>query len=136
MLVGYSLELRSYGVVLVVGTVSFRWTSSFGAIGPSTSSRPKGYITLLRGRKSLGSCWICLIPIGIGRADISLFRGRIGYAVQRSGLQCPMASTILGVLEIPFEERKCRDLITLDTLHAYCGGPKLTPIVEYLLLSV
>ena len=32
------------------------------------------------------------------------------------------------VLEIPFEERKCRDLITLDTLHAYCGGLKLTPI--------
>ena len=26
------------------------------------------------------------------------------------------------VLEIPFEKRKCRDLITLDTLHAYCGG--------------
>ena len=26
------------------------------------------------------------------------------------------------VLEIPFEQRKCRDLITLDTLHVYCGG--------------
>lgn len=30
------------------------------------------------------------------------------------------------VLEIPFDERKCRDLITLDTLHAYCGGPEPT----------
>ena len=30
------------------------------------------------------------------------------------------------VLEIPFEKRKCRDLITLDTLHAYYGGPMPT----------
>ena len=29
------------------------------------------------------------------------------------------------VLEISFKQRKCRDLITLDTLHLYCGGPKL-----------
>ena len=27
------------------------------------------------------------------------------------------------ILEIPLEDRKCRDLITLDTLHLYCGGP-------------
>ena len=26
------------------------------------------------------------------------------------------------ILEIPLEDRKCRDLITLDTLHLYCGG--------------
>ena len=96
MLRGYSLELRSYGVVLVVGTVSFRWMSSFGVVDLSTSFRPKGYTTLLHERKSLGLCRICLTSTGIGRADISLFRGRIGYAVQRSGLQCPMASTILG----------------------------------------
>ena len=30
------------------------------------------------------------------------------------------------VLEIPLEERKCRDLITLDTVHLYCGGPELS----------
>ena len=30
------------------------------------------------------------------------------------------------VLEVPFEQRKCRDLITLDTLHLYYGGPKST----------
>ena len=30
------------------------------------------------------------------------------------------------VIKIPFEQHKCRDLITLDTLHAYCGGPKPT----------
>ncbi|KAL0004375.1 hypothetical protein SO802_011936 [Lithocarpus litseifolius] len=30
---------------------------------------------------------------------------------------------ILKVTEIPLEERKCRDLITPDALHAYCGGP-------------
>ena len=28
------------------------------------------------------------------------------------------------VLEIPLEERKCRDLITLDISHLYCGGPE------------
>ena len=36
------------------------------------------------------------------------------------------------VLDISFEEQKCKDLITLDTLHAYCGGPKLTPITRRL----
>ena len=30
------------------------------------------------------------------------------------------------VTEIPLDERKCQDLITLDTLHAYCGGPEPT----------
>ena len=30
------------------------------------------------------------------------------------------------VIEIPFEQCKCRDLITLDTLHTYCGGPEPT----------
>ena len=33
------------------------------------------------------------------------------------------------VLEIPFDERKCRDLITLDMLHAYCGGLEPMPAV-------
>jgi len=28
------------------------------------------------------------------------------------------------ILEIPLEDRKCRDLITLDTIHLYCGGPE------------
>ena len=98
MLRGYSLELKSYGVVLVVGTVSFYWMSSFSAIDPNTSSRLKGYTILQCGRKSLDSCRTYLIPIEIGRADISSFRGRIGYAVQRNGLQCLMASTIFGVL--------------------------------------
>ena len=69
MLGGYSLELRFCGVVLVVGTISFHWTSSFGAIDLSTLSCPKEYNTLLHGRKGLGSL-----------SDISLFR-RIGYAV-------------------------------------------------------
>lgn len=32
------------------------------------------------------------------------------------------------VLEIPFEQRKWKDLVTLDTLHAFCGGPKLMPV--------
>ena len=31
------------------------------------------------------------------------------------------------VLEIPLEQRKCRDLINLDTIHLYCGGPEPTP---------
>ena len=41
MLRRYSLELRSYGVILVVGTVSLLLTSSFGAIEPNISSRLK-----------------------------------------------------------------------------------------------
>ena len=36
------------------------------------------------------------------------------------------------VLEINFDERRCRDLITLNTLHAYCGGPKPTPATRRL----
>ena len=98
MLEGYSLKLKSYGVVLVVGTISFHWTSSFGAIYPSTSSCLKGYIILLCGRKNLDLCQICLKPIEIGKADISSFRGWIRYAIQRNGSQCLMALTILGVL--------------------------------------
>jgi len=31
------------------------------------------------------------------------------------------------VLKIPFNKRKCKDLITLGTLHAYCGGPVPMP---------
>ena len=31
---------------------------------------------------------------------------------------------ICRVLEIPLEERKCRDLITLDTIQLYCEGPE------------
>ena len=53
-------------VVLVVGTVNFHWTNSFGAIGLNTLSRLKGYTILLHGRKSLDLCQICLIPIEIG----------------------------------------------------------------------
>ena len=36
------------------------------------------------------------------------------------------------VLKIPFDERRCRDLITLDSLHAYCGGLELTPTAHRL----
>ena len=51
---GYSLGLRSFGVVLVVGIVSLLLASSFGAIDLNISSRPRGYITLRRGRRHLG----------------------------------------------------------------------------------
>ena len=79
LLRGYSLELKSYRVVLVVGIVSLYWTSSFGAIDPSTSSCLKGYTILRHKRKSLDSCRTYLISIEIGRADISSFKGPIGY---------------------------------------------------------
>ena len=36
------------------------------------------------------------------------------------------------MLKIPFDERKCKDLITLDTLHAYYGGPVLTLVARKL----
>lgn len=32
------------------------------------------------------------------------------------------------VTEIPLAKRKCRDLITLDILHLYCGGPEPTSV--------
>ena len=32
------------------------------------------------------------------------------------------------VLEIPFEQRKWKDLVTLDILHAFCGGPESMPV--------
>jgi len=32
------------------------------------------------------------------------------------------------VLEIPFGQRKWKDLVTLDTLHAYRGGLEPTPV--------
>ena len=30
------------------------------------------------------------------------------------------------ILEIPLDQRKFRDLINLDILHLYCGGPDLS----------
>ena len=36
------------------------------------------------------------------------------------------------VLEIPLEQRMCRNLINLDTIHLYCGGPKPTPEAQKL----
>ena len=40
------------------------------------------------------------------------------------------------VLEIPFGERKWKDLVTLDTSHTYCDGPipTLQPVVCFLLI--
>ena len=31
------------------------------------------------------------------------------------------------VLEIPLDQRKCQDLINLNTIHLYCGGPEPSP---------
>ena len=31
------------------------------------------------------------------------------------------------VTKIPLDERKCQDIITLNTLHVYCRGPEPTP---------
>ena len=36
------------------------------------------------------------------------------------------------VLEIPFDEQRCRDLITLNSLHAYCKGLESTPATRRL----
>ena len=34
------------------------------------------------------------------------------------------------VQAIPLEERKWKDLLTLDTLHAFCGGLEPTPVAR------
>ena len=36
------------------------------------------------------------------------------------------------VLEIPFEQRKWKDLVTLDTLHAFYAGPEPTTVARRL----
>ena len=36
------------------------------------------------------------------------------------------------VLDIPFDERRCKELITLDTQHAYYGGPEPMPTTRRL----
>lgn len=41
-------------------------------------------------------------------------------------------SFIKRVLEIPFEQRKWKGLVNLDTLHAFCGGPMPMPIARRL----
>ena len=69
----------------MVGTITLTWTSSYGATGPNTSRRLKGYTILQRVRRCLGWSLTCPIPIGIGRADISSFKGRTRYAVKKSG---------------------------------------------------
>ena len=48
-------------------------------------------------------------------------------ALIRPSITGEQEDLIRRVLEIPLEERSCRDLITLDYLHAYCGGPVPTP---------
>ena len=37
---------------------------------------------------------------------------------------------ICRVQKIPLGQRKWKDLVTLDTLHTYCGGPELSPITR------
>ena len=82
----------------MVGTIDLLSMSSFIAIDPNTSPCPKGSTTLQQGRCRSGLCWTCLTQIGIGRISTFLSKGRIGYTDGRSGLLCPMASKILGVL--------------------------------------
>ena len=123
------------------------------------------------GKKVQGLCQTCQIPIGTGRVGIFSWKGRIGFAVRRSGRRCPTTIlTTLGllsgtqvdlvnyvpsvfevtlltlafsfsahthphitneqeefihrILEIPLEDRKCRNLIILDTIHLYSGSPE------------
>ena len=95
---GYLLELKSFGAILMVGTVSLLLMSSFSAIDPNISFLPRRYIILRRGRRHLGWCQTCLTPIGIGKVDIFLSKGRIRHTVERSGIQCLMVLKILGIL--------------------------------------
>lgn len=41
-------------------------------------------------------------------------------------------SFIRHILEIPFKQRKWKDLVILDTIHAFYGGLVLTPIARQL----
>lgn len=54
---------------------------------------------------------------------ISIQRHRSSFSASvRPRITNEQEAFICRVLEIPFKEQKCRDPITLDTLHAYCGG--------------
>ncbi|KAK9990930.1 hypothetical protein SO802_025915 [Lithocarpus litseifolius] len=57
-------------------------------------------------------CLTCPTPTEIGKG-----------ASIRPEITGEQEAFILKVTGIPLEERKCRDLITPDALHAYCGGP-------------
>ena len=48
----------------------------------------------------------------------------VSLAYTRPHITDEQKEFIQRILEIPLEDRKCRDLITLDTLHLYCGGPE------------
>ena len=48
-------------------------------------------------------------------------------ATARPNISDEQLGFIQRILEIPLDQRKCRDLINLDTLHLYCGGPDLSP---------
>ena len=86
--------LKSFRVVSVVGTVSFRRTSSSIATDPSTSSLSRGYIILPPEIRTWDFFLTCQTLIGAGKVDNFLFKGQIGYAVQKNGLQCLMVLTI------------------------------------------
>ena len=53
-------------------------------------------------------------------------------AIVRLNITDKQEDFIRWVLEIPFEQRKCRNLITLDMLHANCGGLEPTPTAHRL----
>ena len=95
MLGGLLLEQRYCGEVLMGGTVSSRWTSSFTVTGLITYLLPRGHTTLPSGRRTWSWCPICQTPIGIGRAGSFLLKGRTRYVVRRSGRRCLMAILII-----------------------------------------
>ncbi|KAL0009168.1 hypothetical protein SO802_010670 [Lithocarpus litseifolius] len=69
-------------------------------------------------------------------SDESLTRGDDALETNaRPEITKEQEAFILKVTEIPLEERKCRDLIIPDALHAYCGGPEPTEEARRLKIS-
>ena len=53
-------------------------------------------------------------------------------ATARPSITDEQLGFIQWILEIPLDQRKCRDLINLDTLHLYYGGPDSSPEAQKL----
>ena len=66
-------------------------------------------------------------PLYLFYSDVSNTIFFLIAATVRPNISNEQLGFIQWILEIPLNQRKCRDLINLDTLHLYYGGPDPSP---------
>ena len=97
--------------------------------------RPEEWVTIPDG---FDNTWVIVKESGECLAFVSLITLVSCFTLSFS---CFSASIRLNIIDeqedflrkvwaIPLEERKWKDLVTFDTLHAFCGGLKLTPVAR------